>query len=486
MKKISKKILSFIIVLTLVTSGFINYNLYKNPVEVSAAKLNKKKVTLNVGDTYKLKVKGVSASASITWKTSNKKVCTVSSSGLITPKKKGKATVKAVIGGTTTLKCKVNVRSCFTISKSSKLIDVGSHRYSSYSSAYVNKYTYDWYLFRCYLEKLENLGGGTLVVKKGTYNIPTVLCIASNINIVFEKGAKINKTSSTHTGTFKASATLFELVPQSKYRTKNWAKKYNGVKNVKIIGKGKNVINMNYYSKGVAITIYHSKNISISGITFKNINEAHAIELDAGKNIEISNCKFKGQKGKNSQREAINLDVPDGKYAKVWAASDKTNNDGIVIKNCTFKKLYVGVGSHYYTYNSSTHKMIYHNNVLVENCTFINNKKYGVQAFNWANSTIKNCKFENIGGAHDGNICGIMGKGTQKLNAYDNSFKNIKDSSTETGFGIFVKDHQLSTENVPKTHPKFLKGSAEADIEYFEKHNTFENCGTNVSCVDKK
>lgn len=59
----------------------------------------------------------------------------------------------------------------YTISKKSKLIDVGSHLYSTYGSDYVNKYTRDWYLFRSYLEKLEVSGGGKLIVKKGTYNI---------------------------------------------------------------------------------------------------------------------------------------------------------------------------------------------------------------------------------------------------------------------------------------------------------------------------
>ena len=53
----------------------------------------------------------------------------------------------------------------YTISKKSKLIDVGSHLYSTYGSDYVNKYTRDWYLFRSYLEKLEVSGGGKLIVK---------------------------------------------------------------------------------------------------------------------------------------------------------------------------------------------------------------------------------------------------------------------------------------------------------------------------------
>lgn len=478
MKMIKKKIISLILIITLILGGFSNNSIFLKLEEVSAASLNQTKATINVGDTLRLHVDG--ASGSIEWKTSNKKVCDVDGTGLVTPKKRGKAVIKAVINGSETLSCKVKVRACYTISKKSKLMDVGKNKYSKYSSAYVNKYTRDWYLFRSHLEKLEKLGGGTLVVKKGTYNITSVLCIPSNVNIIFKKGAKINKTSNTHTSKFKASKTLFELVPVSKYNKKNWAKKYNGVKNVKIIGEGKNEINMNYYHQGVAVTIFHSTNISISGISFKNINEAHSIELDAGKDINISNCKFSGQKGSNLSREAINLDIPE-KFDKTWSACDKTNNDGIVIKNCKFKNLYVGVGSHYYSYNNSANSQIYHNNVTVENCTFNNMKKFGVHALNWANCKVSNCTFDKVSGGK-GDVCGIMGRGSQRLDCTGNTFKNIVNSGSEKGFGIKVVDYELGNSSIPRTYPTFVKGSGDEETNYFEKSNNYENVATKAEC----
>lgn len=77
---------------------------------VSAAKkpkLNKKKATITVGKTVKLKVKN--KKKSVKWSTSNKKVATVSKSGLVKGKKKGKATITAKTGGRK-LKCKVTVK----------------------------------------------------------------------------------------------------------------------------------------------------------------------------------------------------------------------------------------------------------------------------------------------------------------------------------------------------------------------------------------
>lgn len=79
-------------------------------VEVEAAavkpKLNKKKVTLTVGKTCKLKVKGGKGKK---WKSSKKKVATVSKTGKVTAKKVGK-TVISVKVGKKTLKCTVTVK----------------------------------------------------------------------------------------------------------------------------------------------------------------------------------------------------------------------------------------------------------------------------------------------------------------------------------------------------------------------------------------
>lgn len=75
----------------------------------SKTKLNKKKITLTVGKTYKLKVKKKPAGKKVKWKSSNKKVATVSKKGKVKAKKKGKATITAKIGKKK-YKCKVTVK----------------------------------------------------------------------------------------------------------------------------------------------------------------------------------------------------------------------------------------------------------------------------------------------------------------------------------------------------------------------------------------
>lgn len=58
-------------------------------------KLNKQKKTIYVGDTYKLKLNGVSEDEKITWKSSNEKVASVDKYGKVTANKKGKTTITA-------------------------------------------------------------------------------------------------------------------------------------------------------------------------------------------------------------------------------------------------------------------------------------------------------------------------------------------------------------------------------------------------------
>lgn len=59
-------------------------------------KLNKKKLTLKAGQSKKLKVTAP-RKAKLSWKSTNKKVVTVSSKGKLKAKKAGKATIKVKV-----------------------------------------------------------------------------------------------------------------------------------------------------------------------------------------------------------------------------------------------------------------------------------------------------------------------------------------------------------------------------------------------------
>jgi hypothetical protein len=93
----------------------------------SKVKLNKTKATLYVGKSTQLKVKGTKKK--VTWKSSNKKVATVSKKGKVTAKKKGKATITAKVSGKK-YTCKVTVKEIalksILLNKTSLTLDAGN------------------------------------------------------------------------------------------------------------------------------------------------------------------------------------------------------------------------------------------------------------------------------------------------------------------------------------------------------------------------
>lgn len=83
----------------------------------SKIKLNKKKVTLYVGQKVRLKVKGTKKK--VKWKSSKKKIATVSKKGTVKAKKKGTAKITAKVAGKK-LVCKVKVKNKKIIKKTQK------------------------------------------------------------------------------------------------------------------------------------------------------------------------------------------------------------------------------------------------------------------------------------------------------------------------------------------------------------------------------
>lgn len=95
MKK-NRLFLSFIFVLALILGLFVTSSLRANAASKPA--VSKKKVTIYTdSDPYTIKIKNLSDSATIKYKSSNKKIITVSKKGVVKPVGTGKASVKATV-----------------------------------------------------------------------------------------------------------------------------------------------------------------------------------------------------------------------------------------------------------------------------------------------------------------------------------------------------------------------------------------------------
>ena len=284
----------------------------------------------------------------------------------------------------------------YTITPKSKPLDKSLLRNPSY-----NKTTKHFFLLQTYMDQFEKDGGGKLILKKGTYYLNCTVSIPSNVTIVMKNGAVLKKIYKN--SPMKKSPIMFRFCSPKMHKktmnnpvkpNKKGYKKHNGVKNVKFIGEGNAAIDMDGKKKMYAFFMGHNKNVTISGIHFKNLKSGHFIELDAGKDITIKNCTFSNLTGEYS-KEAINLDTPDastGGFNQPWSSLDKTPNENVTIRNCTFDRVMRGVGTHQVSYGYP------HKNILIENCSFRGNpdSDHCIQTKNWDGAVIRGCTFRDI------------------------------------------------------------------------------------------
>jgi len=130
----------------------------------AAMSISRTKAVIYNGKTLKLKVTGTSRT--VQWSSSNKKVATVSSSGLVTAKKVGKATITAKAGGKT-LSCLVTVKSSLTASTTAFTLGVGKTKQVILTNKVTSGLTLDSYdpgIVRCTFGKIKN-GKCTLTVR---------------------------------------------------------------------------------------------------------------------------------------------------------------------------------------------------------------------------------------------------------------------------------------------------------------------------------
>ena len=306
--------------------------------------------------------------------------------------------------------------SVYTITVSSKPCDK-SAKYTTY-----NKYTKAYYTILSYLKKLENEGGGTLILEKGVYKITNTLYIPSNVTIRLKDGVKLVKGTKTGTSKFGASHSIIQLCSSVSSVKKGVYRKYKGEANIAIIGEGKAEIDLNYDEDTIGIMMCHNSSITISNIIFSNMYSGHFIELDASKDVTITKCTFQNHKNSpKNNKEAINIDTPDkvtnGFHAD-WSSYDKTPNKNITISDCTFKDLERAIGTHKYSENKL------HENVQILNNVISNCDQDAIRVMNWDKPVIKGNTISNVADKKAG-LRAILISGVIDPQISDNVFRKV-------------------------------------------------------------
>ncbi len=267
--------------------------------------------------------------------------------------------------------------------------------------------TRQFYMLQSYLNQIEANGGGTLVLGPGLYKISAELAVGSNTTIKFESGATVQYTTETKNVGIKGTTGMFSLVSPRGYNANNIYSGYNGAKNIRFVGPGDGtgVIDLNGKEIALGIIMCHNYNVTIEGLTFKNMSTGHCIEMDASRKVVVKNCIFIDHSSSIGSKEAINLDMPDkntGGFIRKWTNYDKTPNDDILITNNVFKNLESAVGSHHYTDKG------WHTNVKITNNTFENLSYYPIRVMQWDSPIISGNVFKNIGLSKTDSVINII------------------------------------------------------------------------------
>jgi hypothetical protein len=282
----------------------------------------------------------------------------------------------------------------FSVTPTSETFQNAFTNYSTYNSI-----TKQYYMLRSYLEQLEKVGGGTLTLAAGTYEICNSLYVPSHVTLYLEDGVVIKKTEQTGTEALISAKSIFQLAAPSKSKIAGAYGDYNGETDIQFIGKGTAIIDLNYVADAIGIVFGHNSEVSISGITFQNMNSGHFIELDASRDVTIENNSFLNHKASQTgMKEAINIDTPDkntGGFKEAWTNYDCTPNKDILIQNNTFKDLERAIGTHKYSEGK------YHENIQIMNNKIENTTSDAIRIMNWTTPIIKGNEIKHAGTGTD-------------------------------------------------------------------------------------
>jgi len=290
-----------------------------------------------------------------------------------------------------------------------------------------NDKTKDWFLLGSYLDALEQLGGGTLVLQAGTYDLATALGVPSNTTIVMQNGATLRKTNNTD-GKMDVQKSLLHFVAPSLMGSSKTVGGYNGSHDVVIRGEGEATLDLQDYKDGIGLLLGHNNNVRVEGLIFRNMFSGHFIELNATNNATITRNSFLDSKPSPSgDKEAINVDTPDAStkgFNAGWAIQDRTPTANAVIDGNYFRNLDRAVGTHKYSGVTEGDWLAgrFHANIQVANNVMTDMRSDPISVMNWRLSTITN---NTIDGAECDKCRGVLVRGADDLTIRNNTFRNM-------------------------------------------------------------
>ena len=217
----------------------------------------------------------------------------------------------------------------------------------------------------------------TVKVPKGTYKVSSPITISDNTVLDLSEGAILENGENN----------------SNIFITKRNVTKYNGSKNIEIIG-GTLTYSKDYKKKSCLVRMAHADNIKFNKTLFELNNDSHHVELAACSNITFEGCTFRDGRGSlaNTSGEALQIDIlEEATHFPSMPEYDGTMNKNIKVNNCIFRNLLRGVGT------NSGIAGLYHKNIRITNCQFSNIRSTAISFMNYIESEIRNNKITNCG-----------------------------------------------------------------------------------------
>lgn len=235
----------------------------------------------------------------------------------------------------------------------------------------------------------------TVRVQKGSYLLSAALHIYSNTTL------DVTDVHFTFAGSHRFNMLITGPSSTENYRdyddynNSEACSDYDAYKNITVLG---GIWESTQANLSCIVRIFHATNITLDGLTFTGGGCVHQLEVAAIDGFYVRNCTFKNH-GKRAddtknfeKEEAIQLDMPYSELVYPGTYPDGTPMKNVEITHNTFQNIARGVG---------THTMLcgaYHENIKINDNTFINVLEECVVCLNYVNCEVKNNTITNCGG----------------------------------------------------------------------------------------
>ncbi|GIP36933.1 hypothetical protein J31TS4_02130 [Paenibacillus sp. J31TS4] len=240
--------------------------------------------------------------------------------------------------------------------------------------------------FQAALDEAVRLGQATVEVPAGTYRMTKELYIFRNTHLKMDKGTVLLRM---HDGNLLRN-----------YRASDVFYGYEGNGNITIEGGtfDSNAVNYPRVCNGMALA--HAEHITLRGVTIKDTQSGHGIELTGVRHVLIEQCRFVGFMYTSQYYcEAIQLE-PALKAGFIGQAADHTPTHHVTVQNCFFGASGTpgtvpwpcGVGAH------GAYPDAYFDHIIVRDNVMENSTYWAIRPFKWRNSVISGNHLKRVGG----------------------------------------------------------------------------------------